>query len=37
MASQLKVTVGQFSDRGSKPTNQDCCGVKIPDEVLCHT
>ena len=37
MASQLKVTVGQFSDRGSKPTNQDCCGVKIPDEVLCQT
>ena len=37
MASQLKVTVGQFSDRGSKPTNQDCCGVEIPDENLCKT
>ncbi len=37
MSSKLKVTVGQFSDRGSKPTNQDCCGVKIPDEVLCQT
>lgn len=37
MASQLKVTVGQFSDQGSKPTNQDYCGVKIPDENLCKT
>ena len=37
MASHLKVTVGQFSDRGSKPTNQDYCGVKIPDENLCKT
>jgi serine/threonine protein kinase len=37
MASQLKVTVGQFSDKGSKPTNQDYCGVQIPDEVLCKT
>ena len=37
MASQLKVTVGQFSDRGSKPTNQDCCGVEIPDDNLCQS
>ena len=37
MASHLKVTVGQFSDRGRKPTNQDYCGVKIPDENLCKT
>jgi serine/threonine protein phosphatase PrpC len=35
MVSKLKVTVGQFSDRGNKPTNQDYCGVHIPDEVLC--
>jgi len=37
MASKLKVTVGQFSDRGDKPTNQDCCGIEIPDEVLCKS
>jgi serine/threonine protein phosphatase PrpC len=37
MASQLKVSVGQFSDKGNKPTNQDCCGVEIPDENLCTT
>ncbi|HIF52069.1 MAG TPA: bifunctional protein-serine/threonine kinase/phosphatase [Thiotrichaceae bacterium] len=34
MASQLKVSVGQYSDKGSKPTNQDYCGVEIPDENL---
>ena len=34
MASQLEVTVGQFSDKGSKPTNQDFCGVEIPDDNL---
>ena len=37
MASKLKVTVRQFSDRGDKPTNQDCCGIEIPDEVLCKS
>jgi serine/threonine protein phosphatase PrpC len=34
MASQLKVSVGQYSDKGSKPTNQDCCGVEVPDDNL---
>jgi serine/threonine protein phosphatase PrpC len=37
MTAQLKVTVGQYSDKGSKPTNQDCCGVEIPDENLRET
>jgi serine/threonine protein phosphatase PrpC len=37
MASQLRVEVGQYSDKGSKPTNQDCCGVEIPDENVCET
>jgi serine/threonine protein kinase/serine/threonine protein phosphatase PrpC len=37
MVSQLKVTVGQYSDKGNKPTNQDCCGVEIPDENICAT
>ncbi len=37
MVSKLKVTVGQFSDKGSKSTNQDCCGVKIPEDNLLVT
>jgi serine/threonine protein phosphatase PrpC len=30
----LKVSVGQYSDRGRKPANQDSHGVRIPDEPL---
>lgn len=37
MSSQLKVSVGQFSDKGFKLTNQDCCGTKIPDDNLLKT
>ena len=37
MVSKLKVSVGQFSDKGEKLTNQDCCGVKIPEESLTET
>ena len=37
MSSQLKVAVGQFTDKGNKPANQDFCGVKIPDDNLCKT
>ena len=37
MSSQLKVVVGQFTDKGNKPANQDFCGVKIPDDNLCKT
>jgi serine/threonine protein phosphatase PrpC len=32
--SQLKVSVGQYSDKGRKPANQDFHGVRIPDEPL---
>ncbi|WP_313084930.1 bifunctional protein-serine/threonine kinase/phosphatase [Pseudomonas sp.] len=32
MSSQLKVSVGQCSDKGVKETNQDFHGVYIPDE-----
>ena len=31
MAEILKVTVGQHSDRGRKPTNQDFHGARVPD------
>ncbi|WP_065756019.1 bifunctional protein-serine/threonine kinase/phosphatase [Bradyrhizobium paxllaeri] len=34
MPRQLKISVGQFSDKGAKETNQDFHGVLIPDEPL---
>jgi serine/threonine protein phosphatase PrpC/predicted Ser/Thr protein kinase len=34
MAAQLKVSIGQYSDKGRKPANQDFHGVRIPDEPL---
>ena len=34
MSAQLKVSVGQYSDRGRKPANQDFHGVRIPEEPL---
>ena len=34
MSSQLKITVGQHSDKGRKETNQDFHGVYIPHEPL---
>lgn len=37
MPSKLEVTVGQFSDKGRKPTNQDFCAVKVPDDNLIKT
>lgn len=30
MAPGLRVRVGQHSDRGRKPANQDCCGAALP-------
>ncbi|MEN3363862.1 MAG: hypothetical protein V7606_1136 [Burkholderiales bacterium] len=32
MTSQLKISVGQYSDKGRKPTNQDFHGIAIPAE-----
>jgi serine/threonine protein phosphatase PrpC len=34
MPRELQITVGQFSDRGRKPANQDFHGVLIPNEPL---
>lgn len=34
MSSQIKVSVGQYSDKGRKPANQDFHGVRIPEEPL---
>src|SRR5205085_11026397 len=34
MPRELKISVGQFSDKGAKETNQDFHGVLVPDEPL---
>jgi hypothetical protein len=34
MARELKISVGQYSDKGRKETNQDFHGVLIPAEPL---
>ena len=34
MPRELKISVGQFSDKGRKEINQDFHGVLIPDEPL---
>ena len=34
MPSQLKISIGQYSDKGRKETNQDFHGVYIPEEPL---
>ena len=34
MPRELKISIGQFSDKGRKETNQDFHGVLIPDEPL---
>jgi serine/threonine protein phosphatase PrpC len=34
MSPRLKVSIGQYSDKGRKPTNQDFHGVRVPDEPL---
>src|SRR3979409_1287003 len=37
MPSELKISVGQHSDKGRKETNQDFHGVLIPEEPLLTT
>jgi hypothetical protein len=32
MSSQLKVSIGQYSDKGRKEINQDFHGIYIPEE-----
>jgi len=34
MRSTLKISVGQYSDKGRKPANQDFHGILVPDEPL---
>lgn len=37
MSTNLEVRVGQYSDKGNKPVNQDYCGIEIPDSNLSRT
>lgn len=30
MTSKLRVSTAQYSNKGRKPNNQDCCGLKVP-------
>jgi len=34
MSAHLKVSIGQYSDKGRKPANQDFHGARVPDEPL---
>jgi serine/threonine protein phosphatase PrpC len=34
VSARLRVSIGQYSDKGRKPTNQDAYGARIPDEPL---
>ncbi len=34
MTKQLCVTSGQYSDKGIKPKNEDCCGIRVPEGEL---
>jgi serine/threonine protein phosphatase PrpC len=37
MTSQLKISAGQYSDKGRKAVNQDCLGVVVPSDNLLAT
>lgn len=37
MAKDLNLSIGQFSDKGAKPTNQDCYGIETPTGNLLET
>ena len=37
MSSTLKISSGQHSDAGIKDTNDDACGVRVPDASLLNT
>jgi hypothetical protein len=32
LEDQLLITVGQATDAGAKPANEDCLGVRLPEE-----
>src|ERR1700760_1897432 len=34
MSRELKISVGQYSDKGRKPANQDFHGILVPEEPL---
>jgi serine/threonine protein kinase len=34
---QLTINAGQYSEKGSKAANEDCCGILVPEEPLLTT
>ena len=37
MNKELSVSAGQYSDKGIKPNNEDCCGIQIPEGEFLRT
>lgn len=37
MPTELKITAGQHSDKGRKEINQDCHGIRLPEQPLLRT
>ncbi len=37
MPTRLAINAGQYSDKGLKDGNEDCCGIRIPEEPLLTT
>ena len=37
MSSNLTITAGQYSEKGTKPSNEDACGIYIPEQPLLTT
>ena len=37
MSTTLKISSGQYSDTGIKDSNDDACGVRVPDASLLNT
>lgn len=34
MTRQLSINAGQYTEKGTKPQNEDACGIRIPDDAL---
>jgi len=34
MSSNLTINAGQYSEKGTKPSNEDACGIRTPDDTL---
>ncbi len=34
MTTTLSINAGQYSEKGTKPSNEDACGIHVPDDAL---